>query len=155
MILGIDPGLHSGWAVLDDHDHLLEHGELRFDLKRQPCPSVIVKTLSERYNLHMACIESQYLGENPRSCISLAQNAGRWVEACAAAGIPVVALVEPSTWQHAELSIRGRTRREQRKAASISKCRGLWHIDLVDHCADAALIARWAAVESQPGGSLS
>jgi len=155
VILGIDPGNHSGWAVLDDHDRLLEHGELRFDLKRQPCPSLIVKTLSWRYTFTMACIESQYLGENPRSCITLAQTAGRWIEACAAAEIPIVVLVDPSTWQHAELSIRGKARRKQRKAASISKCLGLWKIELVDHCADAALIARWAAVESRPGGSLS
>ena len=154
-VLGIDPGSRSGFAVLDPHMLLVEYGEVRFDRRRYDCPSVIVKRLVRRYNPTMACVETQYLGANPHSCIALAQNAGRWLEACAAAEIPVVALVAPSTWQSAELGCSSRATTDQRKAISIARCRGLWRVSLSEHCADAALIARWAAVESQQGGSLS
>ena len=153
--LGIDPGNHSGWAVLDSRLELLDHGELRFDRVKQPSPSSIVKTLSCRYNLHVACIETQYLGESAHATIVLAQNAGRWIEACVSVDIPVLTMIAPSTWQAAELGCRSATKRSDRKKMSISRCLGLWRVTLSDHCADAALIARWAAVESQHGGSLA
>lgn len=146
MYIGIDPGQHSAWAIVDERFALIDAGEVRYDLKRHELATTVVLRLSSLYTLKMACLEDQYVGENKHSALSLARNAGRWMEACDHAGVPLV-LVSASEWQSAELGLRSRASREERKGAAAARCRGLWRVQASEHVCDAALMARWLAVE--------
>jgi Holliday junction resolvasome RuvABC endonuclease subunit len=145
VYLGIDPGKHTGIAAVSSD------GELVLTRTVEPLwPTTEILRLISQVRYHIACaaIETQYVSVNPRATITLAQTTGRWIEACESSYVTTM-LVEPSRWQSDMLSLEGRVKSKGRKHAAIDMCRELWHIDLDEHSADAALIALWLAREQK------
>lgn len=153
-VVGVDPGSHAAAAAVtvDVNPRLLL-------VRSWPCskivalntPSAVIADLLRQVALiesadplpHHANIETQYVDKNVQSTIKLAHSAGRWQEACATHGIDVE-FVQPSAWQSRELG-RG-LRSEALKLAARRKAGALWNVALDEHQADAALIARHAAI---------
>jgi Holliday junction resolvasome RuvABC endonuclease subunit len=139
-IMGIDPGAKTGIAIIDDRGNLLESdtwGAMR--------PFEVLG----RYNLygvHIAILESAYIGANARSALSVARQVGRWQEALESRGIQVI-LVPASEWQCALLPITPRAKRDERKAASMALAGQLFGGALDEHASDAALLAHYGATE--------
>jgi len=159
LVLGIDPGATSGWALVTvaPNPVLATFGKTRLDKGEVPTRAMTV--MSEMGPEHIGLprssyvaamvIESQFVALNIKTAIRLAQYAGRWEEACLATfpDIPVQ-WVKPNEWQTAMLAGAmggGRAKRAQRKAAAISVCLARWKVKLETDVADAALIAAFVA----------
>jgi len=154
VILAIDPGAVSGWAIVSvgpSPEHV-RSGTFHFTKspKGQPVsPTELVTYLCAEANrdghtILRAAIEDQYLDKNVNTLKKLARNGGRWEEACEAAGIPVE-YVAASTWQSRELCMPGAKRDVLRRAAD-AKAFGIWQLEGPEHRIDAALIGRYVAV---------
>lgn len=153
-VIGIDPGAHSAAALVSiaPAPAILSIIEHTFAAKRHAynTPSAIIAALladaaAQGLTVAGAWLEGQFVGPNVASALSLARSAGRWQEACAVSGLPCT-IVESSAWQAREL-------REWRtigttKRAAILRCAGIWRVAVSEHAADAALIARYAAIET-------
>jgi len=154
-VLAIDPGAVSGWALLTvgPSPEPILRGIFRFTKPpkgQHDSPSALVRSLLEEaavrcMHIDRCVIEDQYLGENPDSMKKLARNAGRWEEAARVAGLRVE-YVFPSTWQSAELGMRGATSDVLRRAAD-AKAFGLWKLEAPEHVIDACFIGRFVAVK--------
>ena len=151
LVLGIDPGAVSGFAVvtMEAAPRLVKHDFIRLDAGE--IPSLVTNGIEYLIQRRIAAmvIESQFVAKNIKTAIRLAQFAGRWEEACIATfpDIPVQ-WVKPNEWQTAMLAGAmggGRAKREQRKAAAISICLARWKVKLETDVADAALIAAFVA----------
>ena len=157
IVIGIDPGATSGWAgVTVDHNPSL----LLFDAIEWPkpgttkdlppnTPSAIAECIVESlrrlgHTVIVAAIEDQYLSKNPDSMKKLARNAGRWEEAWRRIGIPVE-WVNTQVWQSAELGTSRIDSAEVKRRCKM-KVLGMWRKKVVNHAADAALIARYVAI---------
>lgn len=94
-------------------------------------------------------VEGQFLGVNPHSLIELAHSAGQWIEAALNVGI-LAEVVNPSTWQAAELSGGRRWKTAQLEAVARDKVGSMWPLlrERKPHVHAAVLIARWAAVRA-------
>lgn len=135
--LAVDPGATAGIAVVDDDRTL----RVSLSVTGQ-CPTDVIRYVRQRAGLPIvsAAIESQYVSVNMATTLTLAVCAGRWVEACESNGIPVD-MINPSEWQADMLNLANKASRKERKHAAIDMCRRLWHVDLDEHAADAALMA--------------
>lgn len=169
-VLGIDPGVDSGCAIVTVSLAPILITHCHVDMRSaQSVPSQIVRDLMhatamsaafeasmEREEpqrlIELAIIEDQFLGEhaNVQSLKRLTRIAGRWEEACLANGIPV-SYVMPSSWQARELGMRGsKLRSGVLKGIARAKMQALWPPNtkkIAHHEADAALMARHAAIE--------
>jgi Holliday junction resolvasome RuvABC endonuclease subunit len=141
-VCGIDPANHTGLAVVSLSGELIysvlltDSADLQEEMDNLACIGV-----------HQIVIEEQYVAANKATALKLARRAGIWAGLAIAYEIPHV-FVSPQTWQTQELGCGARTRRADRKRLAMEKCRGLWPgVDLTQDEADAALIARYAAVE--------
>jgi Holliday junction resolvasome RuvABC endonuclease subunit len=147
-ILGVDPGAVSGLALvsIDSNPYLLWSGQIPHNLSHEGALlKAIAAAIEADYPLYGIAIEDQFVGRNADSALKLAHSAGRWYECGIREGI-VPQYVHPTTWQRAEL---GRVPFGQTKTAAIEKCAALWpRIGVLsEHVADAALIARFAAID--------
>ena len=162
-VLGIDPGNSTGWAVvtIEPNPRLITYGIYRLThvSKRQAesqeaTPSEQIRVVKgDLFRDHgmavqAVVLEDQYSSpKNPRAGIKIGRTSGRWLEACAVAGLEVN-MVEPSRWQHRLLKglLPGRTAtREQRKRAAKVRAVLAWDVDLPSDIADAAYMALYTA----------
>jgi len=113
----------------------------------------VIRSLVEKLDgrIVRAVIEHQYVGQNMRTAITLAQRAGRWIEACLSVGIDIER-IDASSWQSRELP--GLRKRELLKRASVQRSKGIWHVNLGPDESDAALMARYRAVQLATNGRL-
>ena len=142
VIAGIDPGNRTGVAAVNTDGDLVYSSvtTATTDLREVVDNLVSVGVTS-------VLVEDQYVAINKSSAIKVARWSGVWIGLAIAYQLPH-GIVHPQTWQRAELSCGVRTRREDRKAMSQSRCRALWNVDMRTDEADAALIARWGAVQA-------
>jgi Holliday junction resolvasome RuvABC endonuclease subunit len=150
-VVGVDPGRDSGVAVVT-----VEHSPRLISAEQVQVPgdmSPLAVLADVRYALGVGAdvicaIEDQYVAKNVHSAIILARCAGRWEEAACAADMSVV-YIAAQTWQCAELGTRRVARRVQRKSASRVKAGAVWRGTIwSEHTADAALLARYAAIRA-------
>jgi Holliday junction resolvasome RuvABC endonuclease subunit len=149
-ILSIDPGETSGIAAVSVGavPRLLWVGSLQLD-KETPSSRVnriMLKVSESVFAISTAYIEKQYVGTNPHSALIISRRAGRWLEACLAAGLGVE-WVSPQTWQSRMLAglCSGRAKRKERKAACQHLARLRWGRSLSEDEADAAVMGAYAA----------
>jgi Holliday junction resolvasome RuvABC endonuclease subunit len=150
LVLGIDPGKSSGWALVtaESRPELCEHGRVRLD--KGETPTFALEKIHDTMagDLVAVVIESQFVALNIKTAIRLAQYAGRWEEAVAAVFPDLtVEWVKPNEWQSSMLKgfAAGNAKRDERKAASVTVCRVRWKKELDVDVADSALIAAWQA----------
>lgn len=152
-VIGIDPGAHAAAAIvrLDAAPTLVYSLTHRFDTVAgaKVTATALVQTLLEAAGTRgltvlSVALEEQFVRLNPRAALTLARWAGRWQEACAVHGLPVV-LVEPSAWQSKEFGTL--LRRAVGKDRAVQRCRYLWQATLGEDAADAALIGRWHGIQ--------
>ncbi len=160
VIIGIDPGATSGWAVLsvEANPQLVLYGSFvwpkpgtKKDIPANT-PSAKVEGMIEAMTqtgcvIVGAAVEDHYLSRsapNPDSMKKLARNGGRWEESFRRLGISVE-WVNPQSWQSAELGT-CRLDRAEVKRRCARKVRGLWNEKMGEDAADAALIGRYAAI---------
>lgn len=155
LVLGIDPGKSSGWALVtvESRPELMEHGRVR--LNKGETPTFVLEKMHDTMvhdtmggDLVAVVIESQFVALNIKTAIRLAQFAGRWEEACSAVFPDLtVEWVKPNEWQSSMLKgfAAGNAKRDERKAASVTVCRVRWKKELDVDVADSALIAAWHA----------
>lgn len=145
LLLGIDPGQRSGYAVVtvSRNPDLIDCGTI--NLKNTSCVMSIDELEEDHGAINHIAIEDQYVGKkNLRSVIVLARGAGRWHEAAEYNGLHVY-WINPKSWQSRELD-RGSVLRKSTKVASIGKVKGVYKISVNEHEADAILIARYCAI---------
>jgi len=157
VVIGIDPGATSGWAVLtvEGNPNLLLGDSITWpkagtkkDLSANT-PSSVVKSLVESmrqfgHTVVGAAIEDQFLKLNVNTMKKIARNSGRWEEACRSQDIPVV-WVNPATWQAKELGS-SRIDSAEVKRRCARKVVGIWNQRLKQDAADAAIIGRYHAI---------
>lgn len=103
-VLGIDPGNHSGIAVvsIQKRPRLMYHRDWDRTKKGTERPTHIIKALADEYYIQLAVIEDQYLDkakkQNVKTMSRLTKTAGNWEEACLSNLIPVD-WVYPKEWQ--------------------------------------------------------
>jgi Holliday junction resolvasome RuvABC endonuclease subunit len=166
VVLGVDPGEVSGWALVTvgPDPRLIAVGSLAVHggggLHAQATALVRqldMMTSDPQFACPRAIIEDQYLArgekENVRALTSLARMAGRWTEFCLTWGLDVER-VQASRWQAdvlgKGLGVTARAESAMRKLASVGHAQRLWPrvaVEWDEHAADAALMARWSAVE--------
>jgi len=157
VIVGIDPGATSGWAVvtvemnpklvLSDSIKWPKPGEKKYNAANIPSAVAVAITEAMRrfdHDIWSVAIEDQYLSRNPDSMKKLARNGGRWEEAWLRLGCPVE-WVNTQKWQSAELGTCRVDSAEVKRRAEM-KVLGLWKQKISSHAADAALIARFVAI---------
>jgi len=159
-ILGIDPGVKSGWAVVtyERQPRLLGYGThvlpdaaedvtpVRMETGRIERARVLASVEGGR--VIGAFIEDQYVGVNFRSSLKTPRRAGRWELACQLAGIHPQWIM-PATWQEATLHRfmqRGRAKRTERKRAAQQYCEAIFGVHLTQDEADAAVLAAYGAM---------
>lgn len=149
-LLAVDPGSISGWAVVSItlNPMLLVYGNANMS-KGSPTTIIIERILSNAAvpPPERCVIEDQYLDKNVDSLKKLARSAGRWEEACISSGM-TVDYVPAASWQRSELSAVRQIARKERKRMSIAKVHGIWGVRASEHIADAALLARYAAIHA-------
>ena len=144
-VLAVDPGSRkTGLAVVSIaiRPRLLSWELVRM-AKAQPSAQVL--ELHAAHRITSAAVEDQYLAKNANTIKKLSQAAGRWFEACAAAGIPVQ-YIAPSSWQDKTLRGAGR-HRHQLKAGSIAVAQAETGLELPEDVADAYCLARYLAIK--------
>jgi len=161
-VIGIDPGVSSGVSVVsvEKIPRLLRSELFNFTKPRKgqfKTPSVLLANMiiemdKERIDIIGAVIEDQYVGQNVRSSLTLAHNAGRWEEAIANIGVGCE-YVLPSHWQRLELSgvTGGRAKRDVLKRAARDIAERHFAVRLSVDAADAALIGRYYARKKLTG----
>jgi len=149
LILSIDPGTTSGWAILtvEAAPKLLTYGAIHFPKPRRGQFKTATEAIEEatkraKGSIIQTVIEDQFVSKNMQSALKLARKAGRWEEASEHLGFPVE-YVAASSWQSKELS--GFKRKDLKKGAK-AKVKGIWNEDVSEHIADAALLGRWFAL---------
>jgi len=152
-VIGIDPGRISGIAIVTtDLQPKLLHASRCITSKKgselavSPFLVDAIKAASD-YALYelIAVVEDQYIDKNMRTALTLAQRAGRWMEACLANGLKVER-VAASSWQASELK-GWKNKSTQLKKASQGKVIGIWGLNVGPDVADAALMARYRAIQ--------
>lgn len=144
-VLAVDPGsIKTGLAVVSVsvRPRLLAWALVKMSTA---APSARVLELLEAHQITSAAIEDQYLARNANTLKKLSRAAGRWEEACEAAGIPVK-YVAPSSWQDKTLRGAGR-HRPQLKAASMAVAQAETGIALPEDVADAYCLGRYLAIK--------
>jgi Holliday junction resolvasome RuvABC endonuclease subunit len=154
-LLAIDPGNTSGVVVVTiaAAPKLLFWTQIKIKKKGEELPSSLIARLKEEHDIVAAAIEDQFYLRNINSLKVLSKTAGRWEEACLAAGLESVEWINPKTWQTA---LFGKTmRRDQFKAASCAMAKAETRQLLPVDVADAYCIGRFLAIRtwlfSSPG----
>jgi len=149
IVIGVDPGASAGLAVVN----VAHNPGLLFEKRCIVSVKGIDLTVSNFAELAIgatmglpciAVVEDQYVGVNMKTAITLSQRSGQWIEAFLSKGIPVER-VSASSWQARELP--GMKKREMLKKAARAKAAGIWGHDVGPDVADAALMARYRAID--------
>ena len=144
-VLGIDPGIHTGWAILNDLSYV-SSGTFRvgskYDAKSIKKIFEFLSRIKDQYGLTSVFVETQYVGSFMSTALRLAEVRGWW-EACAAlAGLSFVPISAPH-WRRAVFGKLPRLTSKQLKQKSLEKVKELYNLEEipVDE-AEAILIAR-------------
>jgi len=157
VIVAIDPGARSGWAVLsvEPNPKLLLSDSVAWpkpgtkkDLPANTVSAVVDSLLDTlrrfEHTVVGVGIEDQFLGVNPQSMKKLVRNGGRWEEAWRRHGYEVE-WVYPQKWQTAELGTARIDRSEVKRRCKV-KSLNLWGKKLKEDESDAAMIGRYLAI---------
>ena len=149
VILAVDPGAKSGWAI--------------FDRGRYVTSGVATRSLGRKVAIDSATDQAKMSGlplvivaekwtagglhANPATMAGLGAAWGMWAEAIEEAGIPKARIVRvfPQTWRAAILQPRRGTKSEVLKAMSVVRAQAITGMADVNHDeADAVCIGLWA-----------
>lgn len=122
MILAVDPGASSGWAIADDEGRVIRWGYLRLDSKGS---AMAMNATIPFYTLEAMIIEGPApMGPQMgwRTMYGLGVARGRWEQEARRHGLDVIE-VNPRTWQAACLG--GRMKREQAIACYRERARAI------------------------------
>jgi len=168
-VLGVDPGVTSGWCLFGDGKPL-EWGQTGKPGQRTTGKDVdgvlnaIVDNLSRTnlYELVTLAIEGQFIpdaagkGDRQRhmanSALVTARMAGIWIGICQAHGLEVLNMdgIAPVAWRSAVWG--GRWTTEQAKRHSVEMAASVWGVRILKthhHTAEAMWIASYAWTELQ------
>lgn len=145
VVLGVDPGARSGWAILAPAGKL-EAGEVRTKIDAPIARALEVAAANE---LPLIVAMEKWTAGGWKSFASfggLSAQAARWLEALRVAGVPKKSVVRVTTQRWRARVIGGRQRpTEAWKAAAIAAMRTRYEgIELGPDAAEAACIATWA-----------
>jgi hypothetical protein len=155
LVLGIDAGATSGWAIWIPGRGVLEHGTAKSSNQRG---SVVYRATDLAIQLDLPCVavlEKWTPGGgvrwNPKTMIGLGQSRGRWLEQLDIYSFMDADMigVEPNTWRAGTLSKLGRgIGRDEWKRRAVQACKARGLVTATDDEAEAILIAVWGAEKS-------
>lgn len=152
MILSVDPGKKSGWALLQD-GVLLESGEIKIktmgDLAHRElaakAANLYIYLLQRHGDVDVFAIENQYVRTNEKVAIDLGQRAGIWIGVCCSQTNTLPLRIYPSEWGK---FYKFPKTRKQRKIYAIqlafAHCPRIPLKDWTDNAAEAYLMGRYA-----------
>ena len=141
VIVGIDPGRHSGWAVLSlDGKRVLEANALlmgsKYDHKNINKAFRVLQRLRDQYAIKCIVIEGQYVGMYRGAVVRLSEIRGWWEAIAAILEIPFE-IVQPSSWRKAVFE---RIPKKDRKQAAKDLVETRFAIAVDDNVSEAILI---------------
>lgn len=150
-VLAIDPGVKTGWALLETivdgprKGWKLVHG---LGVLHDPHASEIAAGLQLGFPLDLVAVERPYAKSAPWIFRGLQAKCARWTVLAELYGVRSTT-VNPGAWQWAMLKIASGTNRATRKAASMQRATefGVPSTDLADDAADALMIAAYVTAE--------
>jgi hypothetical protein len=155
LVLGVDSGATSGWAIWTPGAGICKHGTAKSSADRG---AVVLDAVQIAHALTLPCVavlEKWTPGGgvrwNPKTMIGLGQSRGRWLEqleVCDFMDADVVS-VEPNTWRAGTLSKLGRgVGRDEWKRRAVQACKARGLVTATDDEAEAILMAIWGAEKS-------
>jgi hypothetical protein len=142
MILSVDPGACSGWALLDGC-RVHASGEVHPDSAKGLAAAHDLISTAE-------CLVIEGMGYIPRGCrydtaYGMGVHAGLWLALARLRGIPIE-IVHPDTWQRAMLHPGGRNPgRAMLKRLSVARATKLAGRAVKENQADALVMGEWYA----------
>jgi hypothetical protein len=151
VILGIDPGQVSGWALGVDHERILEHGTARNASDRRAAVERAWQVAADRGAPVKVAMEWVTAGGGgARTAMGIGQARGRWLEVLELAGYSAARVIRctPYQWRtgtHGVVRSTASTReaRTSEYKAAAQAYTGIAQPD----AAEAACIALWGAAE--------
>jgi len=173
FVLGVDPGVISGWALFSPEGHFLEAGQIRPSKKTSQGEAILtllarLKSTTGSFRPITAGIEGQFLpgdagaGQKSRhkavSSLQTAISAGRWIGLCEANAVDIYQNGKSNTipvniWRRAIYGNNIMTK-DQYKKYAITVATRLYQIHLKSnehHMAEAIHIANYVSVMLRKG----
>jgi Holliday junction resolvasome RuvABC endonuclease subunit len=148
--LGIDPGRHTGWAVVEDGE-LVVSGKFsvasKYDTKSVQKIYNFLVSAREEYGISTVFVETQYVGSFMATALRLAEVRGWW-EACAAIAELEFVAISSSHWRRAVFGKLPKMKSAELKKLSVTTVKDRFHLkEVSEDEAEAILIALGGAKE--------
>lgn len=157
IVLGIDPGITSGWGLATDHETIVDSGVATTAADRSAVIWRALDLAQEAHRLRVAIEWPTAGGGGARTALGIGKSRGRWLEMLELlAGYPEgrVLRLQPRQWRaatHGVVTAKGDTRAEREAHFKRAACTytGIVHPDEAEGCCialhGAALVASEAA----------